>query len=166
MRWNRFLTLFFFAYSLCVPPWIDNIKPNILVTPFNRLTGDDAHIHTHTDANTGGMEQVVCLLSFILCLAENCCAFQKMSRPWSLCTTTHWYVEGLELCRDVGRGICRDRGLLQRRVCAPQITLQPLMELGPPLLEITSRSASNRSPPRTPLVMIGFSYKAEMVRWW
>lgn len=70
---------FFFAYSFCLPPGIDNITPDIFVTPFNCLTGDEAH--TQTDANTGGTEQVVCLLSFILRLAENCCAFRKMSRP-------------------------------------------------------------------------------------
>ena len=63
----------------------------------------------------------------------------------------------------MGRGICRDGGLQQRRACAPQITLQLLMETGPPLLESTSGSASDRSPPRTPMVMIGFSYRAEMV---
>lgn len=59
---------FSFAYSLCLPPGIDNITPDILVTPFNCVTGDEAHTrtlaraHTHTDADTGGMEQVVCLL--------------------------------------------------------------------------------------------------------
>lgn len=63
----------------------------------------------------------------------------------------------------MGRGICRDGGLQQRRACAPQITLQLLMEPGPPLLESTSGSALDRSPPRTPMVMIGFSYRAEMV---
>ena len=42
---------FSFAYSLCLPPGIDNITPDILVTPFNCVTGDEARTlaraHTH-----------------------------------------------------------------------------------------------------------------------
>lgn len=52
------------------------------------------------------------------------------------------------------------RGLQRKQGCAPQITLQPLMESGPPLLESASCSASDTSPPWTLLVMIGFSYRA------
>ncbi len=41
--------LFFSAYSLCLRPGIDNITPDIFVTLFNCLTGDEAHTRTHTD---------------------------------------------------------------------------------------------------------------------
>lgn len=39
----------FFAYSLRLSPGIDHITPDILVTPFNRLTGDDAHTRKRAD---------------------------------------------------------------------------------------------------------------------
>lgn len=125
------------------------------------------HIHTRRLMQTGRTKQVVCLLPFILCLAENCCAFRNMSRPWSICTATQRRTEPeLEPRADVGRGICGDEGLQHRRACAPQITLQHLMEPGPSLLESTSCSDSNRSALQTPFVMIGFSYRAEMACWW
>lgn len=43
----------FFAYSLCLPPGIDHITPDILVSPFNCLTGDGAHTCKHRRDGTG-----------------------------------------------------------------------------------------------------------------
>lgn len=157
----------FFAYSLCLPPGIDHITPDILVTPFNRLTGDDAHTRKRADwckQQAGRNRLSVYFLSFRVLLeiaarSEKCHVLDLFAplhsgvwRGWS--HVSMW-----------GGGFAELRGLQQRQGCVPQITLQLLMEPGPPLLERTCRSASNRSPLWTTLAMIGFSYRAQIC-WW